>query len=170
MRVRTWEQRPCRNACTRHARRGGHLARAQRPCPRRARHIPGPHRNTWPPRRDVADAPATRPPALAPRRAALRRSLARATGPLLAPALPARAPRAPSSSHAPRPAALRSFCQLAHRRRDREIQHFLRANTLEHYFSCCRVEEKFTADPIRGSSGKKTSRRPWLGRRFVRST
>jgi hypothetical protein len=30
--------------------------------------VPGPHRNTWPPRRDVADAPATRP-ARVPRRA-----------------------------------------------------------------------------------------------------
>jgi hypothetical protein len=52
------------------------------PVPSPRRHIVwarGPHRNTWPPRRDVAAVPATRPPALAPRRSAWR-----ATGPLAA--------------------------------------------------------------------------------------
>lgn len=84
LRVRTWEPRPSRGACTRHARRVGHLARARRPCRRRGATSSGPgartatrgpHGATW---RAPRPRARLRWPPRVPRCA-----LARATGPLL---------------------------------------------------------------------------------------
>lgn len=138
VRVRTWEARPCRNACTRHARRGGHLARARvlAAAPHRLGPGPAPQHVAPTARRGArpGHAPASAGPPACRVARYLARPPARATGrtrtALLARAPASRGLRALKRHRVrmPMPAPFATFANL-HRAAGGETQTLLRANS-----------------------------------------